>query len=260
MKIKPNIPAGLPRLRAREDSVAGLRIYSRFQDRAGDGRIPVILVHGLSMSSLYLLPVARYLAAEYRVYAPDLPGYGRSDKSDRVMDMAQLADCLAGWMDVMQIERAVLVGNSLGCQVIANLAVQNPGRVAQIVLTGPTMDPRARSYMKLGLAGLNQLFLEPLSFWHVLLHDYLAHGLLATIQSLGYAFRDPVEDNLRRVQSPALVVRGTKDKFVSQEWAEEVTRLLPEGRLEVLPGAGHAVNYDSPAELYRCIREFLGEG
>jgi pimeloyl-ACP methyl ester carboxylesterase len=257
VKIMPEIPAGLPRLRAREDSVDGLRIYSRFQDRAGDGRVPIVLVHGLSMSSLYLLPVARYLAADYRVYAPDLPGYGRSEKTGQVLDMTQLADFLAGWMDVMKIERAVLVGNSLGCQIIANLAAQRPERVAQIVLTGPTMDPVARSYIKLALAGLNQLFLEPLSFWRILLRDYLSHGLLATIQSLGYAFRDPVEDNLRRVQSLALVVRGTRDKFVSQEWAEEVTRLLPDGRLVTILGAGHAVNYDSPAELYRCIREFL---
>jgi 2-hydroxy-6-oxonona-2,4-dienedioate hydrolase len=106
--------------------------------------------------------------------------------------------------------------------------------------------------------GAQQLFLEPLSFWPIMLRDYLAHGLLATIQSLDYAFRDPVEENLSRVQSPALVVRGTRDKFVTQEWAEEVTRLLPDGRLEIIQGAGHAVNYDSPGELDRCIREFLG--
>lgn len=56
------------------------------------------------------------------------------------------------------------------------------------------------------------------------------------------------------------MVRGSRDPIVPQRWAEEVARLLPRGRLEVIPGGPHVVNYTVPAEFVRVIRPFLEGG
>jgi pimeloyl-ACP methyl ester carboxylesterase len=69
--------------------------------------------------------------------------------------------------------------------------------------------------------------------------------------------RDRVEDKLPVITAPTLVVRGGKDPIVSQAWAEDVARRLPKGRLVVLPTAGHAVNYNAPADLAALVREFV---
>ncbi len=68
----------LPHLTTRFDVVNGCGMFARVCTSAGADRLPFVLVHGLSMSSRYLVPVARRLARGYRVYAPDLPGYGKS--------------------------------------------------------------------------------------------------------------------------------------------------------------------------------------
>jgi 2-hydroxy-6-oxonona-2,4-dienedioate hydrolase len=62
------------------------------------------------------------------------------------------------------------------------------------------------------------------------------------------------------MQVPTLVVRGSQDPIVPQRWAQEVTELLPMGRLSVIPGAAHAANYGWAAEFARIIQEFLDDG
>jgi 2-hydroxy-6-oxonona-2,4-dienedioate hydrolase len=69
--------------------------------------------------------------------------------------------------------------------------------------------------------------------------------------------RDPVEEKLPLVEAPTLVVRGGRDLIVSQRWAEEFAALLPRGRLLVVPGAAHAVNYDDPEALADAVLRFL---
>ena len=71
---------------------------------------------------------------------------------------------------------------------------------------------------------------------------------------------DRIEDNLPRVEMPALVVRGSRDPICPQRWAEEVAGLLPRGRLVVVPGAAHTLNFGTPTEFAGLIRGFLDEG
>jgi pimeloyl-ACP methyl ester carboxylesterase len=101
----------------------------------------VVLVHGLVVSSRYMGPTFKRLAAYHRVYAPDLPGFSESEKPPRVLDVAGLSDSLAAWMREIGLERAALVGNCFGYPIIADLVVRHPERVERAVLQGPTMDP-----------------------------------------------------------------------------------------------------------------------
>ena len=219
----------------------------------------VVLVHGLSVSSGYMVPTAVRLAAYYHVYLPDLPGFGKSAKPSHILTVPELADALADWMQVMGLPPAVLLGNSLGCQIIVNFALKYPERITHAVLVAPTMDPKARSIHQAALRLALDMPREPLSFLPVLVREYLAAGLRRTIRTLQYAFADRMEEHLPRVQTPTLIVRGARDPIVGQEWTEQVHQLLPDSQLVVVRGAGHAVNFNSPDQLVRIVRSFLSK-
>lgn len=238
--------------------VDGLRIYMRVgAEPVPAGRPTIVLVHGLSVSSRYMVPTAEHLAPLYPVYAPDFPGFGRSDNPPRVLDIPELANVLRKWMDTVGLDHPTLLANSLGCQVAVDFAMRYPQRVDRLILNAPTMDPRARTlrqqFARLALDSVR----EPLSQPFIVLGDYFRTGTRRTFCTLRYALADMIEAKLPRVRAETLIVRGAHDPIVPQAWAEESARLLPRGRLVVVPGAAHTVNYSSPAELVRIVRSFL---
>jgi 2-hydroxy-6-oxonona-2,4-dienedioate hydrolase len=250
--------ARLARLESRRDRVRGVRLHAlQSADPVPPGRAPVVLVHGLGVSGRYMVPIARHLGTDLRVLAPDLPGFGRSDKPERALTIRELADALAAWMDAAGLARAALVGNSLGCEVLVELALRHPARVERLVLQGPTPDPAARTaarqvwrYMATGLYERSPLG------W-VSVSDYALCGPRRFARTMRHMLEDRVEEKLPLVGAPALVVRGSEDRIVSQRWAEEAARLLPRGGLAVIPGAGHAINFSHPRELRRAVLPFL---
>src|SRR4051812_4983029 len=105
--------------------VDGRRMHARVYVRpAGTGLPPVVLVHGLGVSSHYMVPTAERLAAYCSVYAVDLPGFGKSEHPAYVLDVPQMADALDAWMEAAGLPGAAFIGNSMGCQVIVDLAVR----------------------------------------------------------------------------------------------------------------------------------------
>ena len=217
----------------------------------------MVLVHGLGISSRYMVPALSHLAADHRVYAPDLPGFGRSEKPPRTLDVPGLARALDGWMEATGLGGAILVGNSMGCQVIAELALRNPARVQRAVFQGPTMDPGARNLpQQVARLALDAL-LEPPSLVLIELLDLVAAGPLRALRTFRHAARDRIEEKLPMLQAPTLVVHGGRDPVSPKRWAEEVASLLPDGRLVVVQEAAHAVNYDAPSELARHVRAFI---
>jgi pimeloyl-ACP methyl ester carboxylesterase len=240
--------------------VHGVSMHARLSETPAPGSVPtVVLVHGLSVSSGYMVPTALQLAPYYRVYAPDLPGFGKSAKPAHILTIPELADALAGWMEAMGLPPAVLLGNSLGCQVIVNFALRYPERITHAVLVGPTMDPRARSIHQEAFRLIRNMFHEPFLFLFVVGREYLAAGPRRTVRTLKYAFADGMEEHLPRVQVPTLIVRGARDSIVPQDWVEKVDRLLPDSQLAVVRGAAHAVNYNSPEQLVKLVRVFLSK-
>lgn len=218
---------------------------------------PVVLVHGLSVSSRYMLPTAFHLAPFFRVYLPDLPGFGKSEKPSHTLTLPELVEALARWMQVMDLPPAVLLGNSLGCQIIIHFALQYPQLLTHAVLVSPTMDPHTRSLLQAALRLACDLPGEPWSFLPVLLREYLSTGFHRTLQTLHYALADQPETFLSGVQAPTLIVRGSRDPLVGQAWVEELHRVLPSSQLVVVSGAGHAINFNSPEQLTRVVRSFL---
>ena len=92
----------------------GLRVHARFSTQTPpEDAPPIILVHGLGVASRSMVPLAKALAPSYRVHAPDLPGFGDSEKPPQVLNLAELTDCLVAWTRACGLERAVFLGNSV---------------------------------------------------------------------------------------------------------------------------------------------------
>lgn len=245
-------------LSSRWDEIAGTTIHSRFSTAANTEDAPVlVLVHGLVISSLYMVPTAVRLAPFFPVLAPDLPGFGKSAKPARVLSIPELADALAGWLRTLGLQRVVLVGNSLGCQIIVEFATRYSSFIEAAVLAGPTMDPQARTAPKQVGRWLVDWTRERPSLAAAHARDYYEAGLPRAWQTFRYALEDQIEDKLSSLSRPTLVVRGSKDPIVPQRWAEEVTSALPHGRLSIIPGAPHVVNYSTPHEFTQLVRRFV---
>jgi pimeloyl-ACP methyl ester carboxylesterase len=222
------------------------------------GGTPLLLVHGYGVSCRYWRPLAARLARTCRVAAPDLPGHGRSSTpAGPALDVRQLADALSRWMQASGAEPAVLVGNSLGCQIAAELALREPARVRGVVFCGPTVDPAARSVIALGgRVGLSAPVEDP-RLAPIVAADYLRMGLGRLRAELGHMLAHRIETLLPRIAAPALVLRGRWDRVAPHPWARRVADLLPQGALAEIPWGGHAVHFSRPRAVARVLLEWL---
>jgi len=206
-----------------------------------------------------MVPLIRDLAGDFAVYAPDLPGYGRTPGPPRGLSIRELAESLLEWMTAMRIERPVLLGNSMGCQILAELAARFPARVERMILVGPTMDRHARSAPRQFWRLVRDTFREAPTQPFVVAYDYLSFGLRRFRQTFYDAIADRVERKLPRIQVPTLVVRGARDPIVPRRWAREVASLLPYGRYVEVRGSAHTVNYMAPRQLGALVRAFVAD-
>ncbi len=236
--------------------ISGVRMHARISDgTAAVGTRSFVLVHGLGMSGRYLMPTAKLLAPHRSVFVPDLPGFGQSGKPHTALSVPELSNALAEWMESHELGPAILLGNSLGAQVIIDFAVRHPERVERAVLVGPTIDPDARKVLTQLWRLFADILGEPKELYWMGLTDFLSAGFGRCLATLRHALEDPVVEKLPRISHPVLVVRGGRDPIVPQPWVERVADLIPDARLVILPNAAHAVNFNSPESL---VKEVLG--
>jgi len=203
-----------------------------------------------------MVPTAERLSADFPVYAPDLPGFGHSSKPFHALDVVALAEVLASWMTAAGLESAAMVGNSLGCQVIAEFGLRYPQRLRRAVLQGPTIDRFARTNFKQFGRFVRDLPRERVPEYFINGHDYLRTGLRRGWETMQIALADRIEEKLPRLSMPVLIVRGAHDPIVSRRWVEDLVRLLPNGRLTITQGA-HTPNFSEPDSFVSVIRPFL---
>jgi pimeloyl-ACP methyl ester carboxylesterase len=203
-----------------------------------------------------MVPTATRLAADFRVLGPDLPGFGHSTKPLHALPLTALAEILASWMSEVDIDRAIMVGNSFGCEVIAEFGLRYPDRLDRAVLLGPTIDRYARTAFRQFLRFCLDLPRERVPEYFLNAHDYWRTGLHRGWETFQIALHDRIEDKLPRLRMPVLVVRGQNDPIVSQRWVEELSAILPNGRLVITRGA-HTPNFSEPDAFASVLRAFL---
>ena len=238
--------------------VGRLRIHFKLGCAAAGYDIKLVLVHGLGLSCRYMLPTAQALIGDYGVFVPDLPGFGDSSKPRRTLNIDALGDSLAAWMDQMRFRgRVALLGNSLGCQIIAAALDRHPAIADAAILQGPTTPPDERSIFWQFIRWRQNLRNDPPDMKLISRDDYVKCGRRRVWSTFYQGLHDRMEDRLARINQPVLVVRGETDPICREAWAIAVARRLPHGRLVQLPGVAHTLVFTAPKPLADATRTFL---
>ncbi|MCW2971975.1 MAG: alpha/beta hydrolase [Thermoleophilia bacterium] len=206
----------------------------------------VVLVHGLGVSSRYMVPLLEELGTTVRCWAPDLPGHGRSDSPRRLQSFEQAVDTLHGWTDAVGLDRPLLVANSWGCQLAVELARQLP--VRGLLLIGPVLDLERRSLARnLVRLARNQRH-EPrqLTLLHVV--DYVDTTYRRTLREFRASQRYDLVAAVAGLEPPVVVARGDADMLARRGWCERVASAAGAPLLEV-PDSGHCINTTRPREV-----------
>lgn len=281
-----------PLLRVHDVRVRGARISCL---TAGHGPSHAILIHGLGGAKSSFYETVAALAPDHTVHAIDLPGFGASSKPLASYDPGFFARHVLRLMDALAIDRADLVGNSMGGRVALETGLLAPSRVRTLSLLAPSMAfrrgrelvPLAR-VMRPELAVLPPVFRPQQirdSFWRMIarpdrvdpaLADIAADEFLRTHRSAAariafYAaarqiyLEAPHGPNgfwtrLEMLRPPALFVWGGEDRLVPARFSRHVGEALPEATQVVLPECGHVPQIELPEQTHELLREFIGSG
>jgi pimeloyl-ACP methyl ester carboxylesterase len=225
--------------------------------RADGGALPVLLVHGIACSSFAFLPTlerAVEVGEPRRVFAPDMPGYGRSPGPRRALNIPEMGAWLLDFIDTLAIPRVHVIGNSMGSQVAMAMARQAPARVASLMLTGPTTGDQYQSFWRYGFGLLADQFLESPVYTFRLATMALQMGVRRFVPTVRHLLRDHPIALADQVVCPTLVVRGARDPIISRKVVQRLAAALPRGEYVELAGVGHSVQHDSAKTLWALAR------
>lgn len=214
-----------------------------------------VLVHGIGVSARSYGPAAVELAKRGDVHLIDLAGYGRSPRPDRDLTIADHALLVARYLADQDLDHPVVVGHSMGTQVVAQLAAVHPEQVDHIVLIAPVVAPDARSLPKVARLLLANGLKEPPYVSALAIHDYLFRaGVPYMIQQTPHLLRADLDAIAERVDARTLVICGTGDPIVPLAWAEQLARRFRHGWFATVPGP-HAAMFAAPQAIAELIDE-----
>jgi pimeloyl-ACP methyl ester carboxylesterase len=236
----------------------------------------LLMLHGYTDSHRSFDLLRPHLPEAWRTIAMTQRGHGRSDKPEAGYALADLAADAVSLLDALGVERAVLVGHSMGAAVALQAAADHPGRVAGLVLIGGFADydkPEVEELAQ-GVAAMGDV-LDPefvLAFQESTIHHMIPQRFLDAV--VGESLRCPphvwraaldgqVQANVlqaaQRCQAPALLIRGEHDAFVPLADQFKLREALPSARVFTIPGVGHAPHWERPEQVAAMVRAFVGE-
>jgi non-heme chloroperoxidase len=249
-----------PRLHYAEAGVAG-----------GD---PLVFLHGWPDSWFSFSRVLPLLPQHYRVLVPDQRGFGESERPDSGYRIPDLAADAVAFLDAMSIERATVVGHSLGSFIARRIAIAYPDRVGRLVLIGSgltSMNPVTRdvqaslldltdplpvafvrefqastAYVPLPESFFEQVVAESLKAPARIWRDVFA-GLLA--------YRDA--EQLSRIAAPTYLMWGDKDALFSKDDQDGVRAAIPGAVLQIYRETGHCPNWERPEQVAADLTGFI---
>jgi pimeloyl-ACP methyl ester carboxylesterase len=213
-----------------------------------------LLVHGIGVSARYFVKLIEQLRSHGIVYTVDMPGFGSAQpKPRRALSIEDLAELILAFADEWNIRNPVLVGHSMGTQIVVEMAIRNPGISDCLVLIGPVVDPAAPSAVRQGFRLLRDVFMEPPGSNWIVFTDYLKCGPRWYLTALPAMLSYRMEERLPLLTAFTLVIRGQRDPVAPGDWVEGMTRaLLRPGRFEA-PRAPHVAQYAAAPAVGEAI-------
>lgn len=256
----------------------------------GQGK-PLLLIHGLGASCDYWRYNIRALSQGCRVYAFDLPGCGRSDKEIDEFSLDFAGEFVAVFMDAVGVDRASLVGNSLGGAVSLQFAVQYPHRLEKLVLVssgglGRELGLSFRLF-KIPLLGelmawawstkpevrrtLRSIVYDP----QIIGDDFVdqlaeltplpgAKEMLLSVARVGIDFwgqnmrlLEPLLRRVPEIEAPTLIIWGAQDPVIPVAHAHIAHRMIENSQLHIFDRCGHVPQIEKPEEFNQLVLDFL---
>ncbi|MFW5691372.1 MAG: alpha/beta fold hydrolase, partial [Chloroflexota bacterium] len=229
---------------------------------------PVLLLHGWGAEIALVWPLAqRLIPLGYRVYAPDLPGFGETAEPPQPWSVYDYAQFVVTYMDYHSLGRAHMFGHSFGGRLGLILGAEHPDRLISMALADaaglrkpPPLTARARLRLYKGVrdglkaAGLGSLS-DRLRGWYN--HRYGSSDFNATTGIMRETFvqvvNEDLRDHARRVAVPVLLIWGDADADTPLWQAQELERLIPDAGLMTYPGAGHYSYLEHPVQTARAM-------
>ncbi len=229
-------------------SCGGVRLNC---ETAGEGPA-VVLLHGLGGSADFWPPRTVGLDGRYRLLMPDLRGHGASDKPPGPYSIGMWSEDLLTSLDAGRVERAVILGSSLGGAVAQRFALDHPQRVVALVLvaTSSEVGPKARDAYEARARTAEEQGLEAL-------------GVAAPNEPAAYAAASRAAGNynftaeLSRIACPALILQGADDRMAPPGGSVIISRNLPGSELHILDNCGHDVFGDARDRALSLLESFL---
>lgn len=249
---------------------------------------PVVLLHGLAATKLSYLPLLPALARNHRVIVPDLPGHGESTKPRASYTPAYFASVILGLFDELGLDRAAVIGNSMGGRIALEVAAESD-RVRGLVLLDPApagvsfplyvrllrMLPTGVGAVPIPLRkrivafGIRSLFADPDrlprgaylagadEFIRIYRHGRARVALLSAIRGLMTDDEDRFWERMAGIETPTLVLWGNEDRLIPVRLGRRLAETMPGARLVVLPGVGHVPQFEVPEDARRRVQVFL---
>jgi len=237
-------------------TVQGLRVFYRTAGVERPGTLPLVLIHGLGVSSDYWARLLPLPSTRRRVYALELPGFGRTEDPASIPAAAELARAVWDWTEELGLPRVHLFAHSQGAQVASELADAHPTRVASLTLAGAMRGERDPNLVVLVLRLLRDLPREEFSLLRVAAPAYLRAGLLRMLGTNHLLKHEDTILTLERVQIPTLILRGDRDPVVTRI---AVAEMVATGcaRSVTIPHAPHALHWSRPRDVARLTNTFV---
>jgi len=249
-----------PRRRYKNTDVSVLRVhrrdvYARVNTVGHTGERTFVLVPGIGVAATYFERLAPALNEFGPVHALDLPGFGGvpHPPNARHMTIGDYAELVGAVIDDLGLDDPVVLGHSMGTQVVAELAARRP-ELTTIVLLGPVMNRHERRVPIAAWRFLQSSVREPVQVAVLASAAYLLCGPRWFSRVLPEMMHFRIEEVLPRIRASTLVIRGEFDRLVPREWAEEVAASIPHARAWEIPDASHSVMHAHAEEVARlCV-------
>jgi pimeloyl-ACP methyl ester carboxylesterase len=224
--------------------VNGRRIYYL---KAGGGP-PVVLVHGGASDSRDWINTMASFSDRFSLYAPDLIGFGQSERDEKGYYLSDFSDFLLGFIDTLQIRNPTLVGHSFGARVCLDVARLHPEKISKLILidaSGLGKMSTLGSVLFTFFWALRKLLRRPQPFPRFLSKE-------------GDNYNWVGSEALRSLRTPTLLIWKSFDPYMSLSLARRAEELIPGSKLAVVNGYGHAPHQQENHEAFnRILLDFL---
>ncbi len=238
----------LRRLQRRTFGTGGVRTRVHVLTAVGaevtDGAPTFVLLHGLGVSSRYFVPLAERLARHGSVVIFDLPGFGGLPRPRRPLTIRQFAGIVGVVLGQLEVRRPVLIGHSMGTQIVVEALAAEPALGEAAVLVGPVVNAEERRLTRLALRFAQSSVHERPRDAAVSVREYLVSGLTWPNLLLPAMLEYRIEERIGDVTAALCLMAGEHDATAPEPWLRRLAGAATRSsavEVTIVPGAAHQV-------------------